>query len=102
MTRKEAVLLVSRALAIIQMVTALLEITYLPEKLLSLHHYASRINEQVATAGDFYFWTYDRFGLAFYSLRIAALLVFAILLWNCQPWIQRLLLPKLETPGQPA
>jgi hypothetical protein len=52
------------------------------------------VNSLAATAGDFYFWTYDRTELAFYFLRIGALLIFAILLWNCGPRVERFLLPS--------
>ena len=39
MTREEVVRLVSRAIAAIQFIYALVDITYLPERMLAVHHY---------------------------------------------------------------
>jgi site-specific recombinase len=96
MTRKEAVLLVSRALAIIQLITAFVEVTTLPTWFVSLHHYTSRINSSMAIPSDYYFKSYDQLGIAFDFARIAGLLLFAFLFWNCGPWIESMLLPKDE------
>ncbi len=96
MSRKEAVLLVGRALAMIQLITAFVEITTLPDRLVSLHHYTDRINRSVATSQDFYFQSYDQVGIAFLFARIAGLLLFAFLFWTCGPWIERILLPRPE------
>jgi len=66
MSRKEAVLLVSRALAAIQ------------------------------------FKRYDELGIAFNLARIAGLMVFALIFWNCSPWLERFLLPtKHEDTAAP-
>lgn len=99
MSRKEAVLLVSRALAVIQLITAFLEITTLPYRLISLHHYTDRINRSVATEGDFYFKSHDHVEIAFMFARIAGLMLFAFLFWKCGPWIESILLPKGEPPA---
>ena len=50
MSREEAVLLMSRALACIQGITALLEAAYLPERFMTLHHYAQRL--QIGDRGE--------------------------------------------------
>lgn len=84
MSREEVVRVVSRALSVIQGITAAIEISYLPERFVSLAHDAGRLNDFVA---------YDRIGLAFLFFRIAFLLAAAAALWNCGPWIQRLLGP---------
>lgn len=99
MSRKEAVLLVSRALAVIQFVTALLDISYLPERFISLNHYTRVVNsigDSGVGAYSVYYLTYDRVGMAFLFARIAALLTLTLVLWNCGPWVERLLLPKIE------
>ena len=96
MSRKEAVLLVSRALAIIQFVTALLDISYLPERFISLYHH-ERVVSVLATAGtDTYFQTLDRVGMVFMLMRIAGLLILTVVFWNCGSWFERVLLPKQE------
>ena len=102
MSRKEAVLVVSRALAMIQLISALLEITTLPDRLVSLNHYTSRINASTALSSDYYFRSYDQVGIAFMWARIVCLLVFGFLFWNCGPWIERVLLPKREEPSPTA
>ena len=102
MSRKEAVLLVSRALAMIQLISAFLEITTLPDRLVSLNHYTSRINASRAIPSDYYFKSYDQVGIAFMFARIAGLLIFAFIFWNCGPWIERVLLPKPERQDQAA
>ncbi len=96
MTRKEAILLVSRAIAVIQWSYALVEVTTLATWFLSLHHYTSRINASMALPSDYYFKSYDQIGIAFNFARIAILLLFAFLFWNCGPWIERVLLPNRE------
>ena len=80
MTRKEAVLLVSRALAVIQFITALLEILYLPERFISLNHHARVISTIGASEVGNYFLTYDRVGMAFLFARIAGLLTLTLVL----------------------
>ncbi|MGD0547356.1 MAG: hypothetical protein ABR991_05950 [Terracidiphilus sp.] len=104
MSRKEVVLLVSRALAMIQLITALLDISYLPEKFMSFNHYTRVANIMAdSDRGEYYqyYLNYDRVGLALLFARIAALLLFAFLFWNCGPTIERILLPKNKDQEQP-
>jgi hypothetical protein len=100
MSRKEAVLLVSRALAMIQLITAFLEITTLPDRLVSLHHYTRRISNSAASEFDYYYRSLDQMGIAFMFARVTGLLLFAFFFWNCGPWIERVLLPKREIHDQ--
>ena len=100
MTRREAVLLVSRALAMIQLISAFLEATTLPVRLISLHHYTSRIKASASILGDSYFESLDQVGIAFRFARIAGLLILAFIFWNCGPWIERVLLPNCENQEQ--
>lgn len=86
----------------IQLITAFLEITTLPDRLISLHHYTSRISASGATQSDYYFKSLDQLGIAFMFARIAGLLLFAFFFWNCGPWIERILMPKPETQDQSA
>jgi len=95
MSRKEAVLLAGRALAIIQFVAALLDISYLPERLVSLSHYQRLGAAAVGTEAE-YFQTLGRVGIAFMLMRIAVLLILAGIFWKCGPWFESVLLPKRE------
>jgi hypothetical protein len=102
MSRKDAVILVSRALAMIQLITAFLEVMSLPASFVSLHHYASRINDSIAIQSDVYFKSYYQMSIAFIFAKTASLLVFAFLFWNCSAWMENVLLPKREEPSQSA
>ncbi|MGA7831270.1 MAG: hypothetical protein WCA21_09930 [Terracidiphilus sp.] len=101
MSRKEAVLLVSRAISILQMIYALMELTYLPIRFASLIHHTARLNA-VGPSGYDEFWSgYYRLDIAFLFARVAICMLLALLFWNCGPWIARILLPKCETHEQP-
>ncbi|MGD0106292.1 MAG: hypothetical protein ABSC06_19960 [Rhodopila sp.] len=102
MSRKEAVLLVSRALAMIQLICALMEVTYLPIRFMSLFHHTTRISLLGSSGYDDFWSGYYRTDIAFLLSRIIIYLVFAFVFWNCGPWIEHILLPKREEPGQPA
>ena len=96
MSRKEVVLLVSRAFAAIQLVTALLETTYLPERLFSMHHHAKLLSVLSDSAADNYYRTYDQTGVFSLIARIAGLLILTVAFWKCGPWVERAVLPKQE------
>jgi hypothetical protein len=98
MSRKDAVLLVSRALATLQLIWASMELTYIPIRLISLHHHTTRIDELGPSGYDDFWSGYYRVDIGFLFARITIYLVFAFLFWNCGPWIERVLLPKPETP----
>jgi hypothetical protein len=100
MSRKEIVLLVSRALAIIQFISAVLEIAYLPEKLFSYLHYAGRLGNVVTANG--YWAAYYRVEIGFFFARIIFLLVLTVVFWNCGPWVERTLLPSRADQNPPA
>jgi glycerol-3-phosphate acyltransferase PlsY len=102
MTRKEAVLLVSRAIAMMQLSYAFVEVTTLTTWFVSLNHYTSRINASMALPSDYYFKSYDQIGIAFNFARIAILMIFAFLFWNCAPWVERILLPNREDQDKAA
>jgi hypothetical protein len=91
MSRKEIVVLVSRALAIIQLISALLEVTYLPGRFMTLIHHGSRSDG----GGDYYRTNYQ-VDIITFVFRIAGLLIIAIILWNCGPWVERMLTPRLQ------
>jgi uncharacterized membrane protein len=100
MSRKEAVLLVSRALSILQLIYALMELTYLPVRLASLLHHTAHINALWPSGYDDFWGGYYRLDIAFLFARVTICLVVAFLFWNCGPWVERLLLPKTEEQKQ--
>ncbi len=97
MSRKEVVLLVSRAFAGIQLVTALIEATYLPERLFSLHHFGN-VRSVLLTNLDvnYYAKIADRIGVVSLIARIVGLLILTVVFWRCGPWVERVLLPSEE------
>jgi hypothetical protein len=92
----QIVLLVSRAIAVIQCITALLEVSYLPERLMSLHHYRG---PGEILASDYLARQYST-ALAFLCFRIAVLLALAWAFWQCGPRLRRLLLPDGTNIGE--
>jgi hypothetical protein len=101
MSKKEVVLLVSRALAVIQFVTAIIDVTYLPEWFVSFAHHSARASLLSTIDYDSYLTNLDRVHLVFLLLRIAGEAIFGIVLWNCSPWVERHLLPDSEGPASP-
>jgi hypothetical protein len=97
-SKEEVVRLVSRAIAVVQFITAMLEITYLPERLMSLHHY-QRSGGWLAAAPDYLATLYStEVGMLFF--RIAGLLILSWIFWQCGARIIRLLLPDSIGEGQ--
>jgi hypothetical protein len=94
MTRKEAVLLVSRALAVIELVAALDVTTFLPAHFMSFLHYVRASQVPGHTAQVDYLLGYDEVDLMSLLVRIGGFLILAIILWKCGPWVERVLLPK--------
>jgi len=94
MDRKAAVLLVSRALALIQGICALIETSYLPERLYSYLHYTHQVAQVSASAGSVYLPSLYCVEVAFLFLRILIYLVLAVAFWKCAPWIESALLPE--------
>ena|SRR5271157_1709523 len=102
MSRKEAILLVSRALAMIQLICAFMELTYIPVRFISLLHHTNRISVLGSSGYDDFWSGYHRVDIAFLLARIIIYSVFAFLFWNCGPWIERVLLPKCEDQDKTA
>jgi hypothetical protein len=99
MTRDEVVRVVSRALACIQMVSAVLDASYLPNYSLSLHHYSQSAELSTSSA---YLATYDRLDIAFMSGRVGFLCLMALIFWNCGPRIACFLLPEVQSESPAA
>jgi hypothetical protein len=95
MSKNEIVRIAGRALSIFCLIEALCEITYLPERFTALHHYAQRLSSALSAgmqdSSGIYYQNLDRISLAFLFMRIAGLMVFALLFWSCGPGVQRFL-----------
>ena len=87
MSRNQIVLLVSRALAVIQAVSALFYVTSVPEYLYSLNHYGS-------VPG--YIGTIHRIEALALLIRIVGFSILAWLFWRCGPWVSGILFPVRE------
>lgn len=98
MSRDEIVLLVSRALAVMWAVAALLDVTYVPEFLISAHHYATPAG--VSSLGTSYLEMIHRIYVGALLIRIVVLSIATWLFWQCGPWVAGLLLPARDIrPG---
>ena len=100
MSRREIVLLVSRAIAILQLIAALLDaFLYLPQQAfyLSQQLRLQSAFPQAHTHMPPYLWI----GVIVTLARIAALLIIAAIFWNCGTTIERLLLPSGSGPEAP-
>jgi hypothetical protein len=87
MSKKEALLLASRAFALLLIAWATFEITYLPVHLFELFHYMSR--RSVLQQHD-YLTSYYLLLTVFNVLRAILLIVAAAAFWNCGPRIEAL------------
>ena len=86
MTRKDAVLLASRAFALYLIVWGLTDITILPQVLFEFHR------SLLGSSG----WTYYRIDATFYLVRIVGLFVTARWLLKSGQGVQNFLLPDTE------
>jgi hypothetical protein len=108
MSKREAVLLVSRALAVIEAVAAFLELSHLPSYLVSFLQSLEIVNFPGAPFGHAllaHLVTSSSVALAFHVLWIGVLLVLTLLFWRCGPGVINFLLPESEQPqdsGLPA
>lgn len=96
MDRKAALILASRALALIQGICALIEISYIPERLFSYLHYAHMVGQAGAPTNAAYLSTSYQLEAGFLLFRILIYLTLAVVFWNCAPWVQRIMLPESE------
>ena len=92
MSRKELVLLVSRAFALLLITWALVEVTYLPERVFALSHHL-RQSSVLATSRD-YWSSYYLMLTGFNVVRMLALFFAAVLFWRCGPRVEALLSPQ--------
>jgi len=93
MSRKELVLLLSRAFALLLITWAFVELTYLPERLFALSHHLSQ--SSVLVTHD-YWSSYYLIITGFLVLRMLAFFLAAALFWRCGPRVEALFSPKQE------
>jgi hypothetical protein len=91
MSRKELVLLVGRAFALPLVTWALVEVTYLPDRVFALSHHL-RQNSVLATSSD-YWSSYYLILTVFNVARMLALFFAAVLFWRCGPRVEALFSP---------
>jgi len=94
MSRKDAVMLASRTLAVLLTVWALSDVSYLPERLQSLFHYLN--HEQTSSAAMEYLRHYYLIQIGFLVTRIVGYSLMAMWLYKGGPEIEELLLPTPE------
>jgi len=93
-SRKDAVILASRTLAVLLTVSALADVSYLPERLHSLLRY---LNHEPGTATAIEYWRhYYLIQLGFLITRIVGFSLMARWLYKGGPDIEELLLPETE------
>ena len=87
MSRKELVLLLSRAFALLLITWALVEVSYLPERLFALSHH---LNERSVLSPRDYWSSYYSIITAALVVRMVALIVAAAWFWRGGPSVQAL------------
>jgi hypothetical protein len=93
MSRKELVLLVSRAFALLLITWAFADATYLPERLFALSHH---LNQSSVLLAHDYWSRYYLIITVSLVLRMLVLLLGAALFWRCGPRVEELFLPERE------
>ena len=101
MTKKEGVVLASRALALYLICWGLSDVTYLPQVLLDVYHHSHHSSVLANEAGPDYFLTYHKVQLVFYLFRITALLLTARWLIKHGDGVYRYFFPSERSDAQP-
>ena len=94
MSKREAVVLASRVVALYLLCWAVSDIMHLPQEIMSFRHHGT------AAAHD-WLWSAYRVELTFYVVRIVGLFIVAEWLIKCGAGVYRYFLP-LEGESQPA
>ena len=91
MSRREIVVLVSRAIALLQIIPALMSLCFSLPQQLYLIRQAPRFQHTPP-------WEWE--AITIELLRIVVQLAIGALFWRCEPMIERLLLPVENAPEQ--
>ena len=94
LTKQDALTLFGRLLAFYLTVWALVDFTYIPERIFSLMHYIARVQDS-AIKDPYYLHMIaaERLSIGLGILRILLLITAAASVWSAGPWLQRLILP---------
>ena len=93
MSRKDLVMLVSRAFALLLITWALVDVTYMPDRLFSLFHHLS-LRSALAT---YDYWSRYYLILTVSGVvRMLALFLAAALFWKCGPRVEALFSPQQD------
>jgi hypothetical protein len=101
MSKKELVVLVSRAFALLLITWTFVEVTYIPERVFALSHHI-RQTSVLATSLD-YGTRYYLLLIGFNVVRTLALFFAALLFWKCGPRVEAIFAQQSgnqEAPGQ--
>jgi hypothetical protein len=98
LTKKEAVMLASRAFALYLICWGLSDVTYLPQLALDLQRHWRHSSVLMPD----YWWTYYRVGMVIHLVRILALFAAAGWLLKCGKRVQVFFLPSEQTEPGPA
>ncbi len=101
MTKKEAVVLASRALALYLICWGLIDATYLPQVLLDVHRHWNYSSVPVREIRPDYYLTYHIVQLVLYLFRIAALLLTARWLTKHGEAVHKYFLPPEASENPP-
>jgi hypothetical protein len=93
MSKRELVLVVSRAFALLLITWALVEVTYLPDRLFALIHH---LNLRSALATYDYWSRYYLILTVSSVVRMIALFLAAALFWRCGPRVETLFSPPQD------
>jgi hypothetical protein len=99
MSRKDALSLASRSLAVLLLVFAFTDVSYLPGSVHSFLHY---LTYEHATPGTEYLRHYYLIALGFLITRIVGYCLVARWLYRGGPEIEELLLPTAEEDAKPS
>lgn len=94
MSKKDAVLLASRVIAVYLTVWLLTDVAFLPERLFSFIHYSKL--EPINGSGNHYLRQYYFIGLVILVTRIVGLSILARWLYKGGPSVEALLLPSVQ------
>jgi hypothetical protein len=99
MSRKDAVLLASRTLAVLLTIWALTDGSYLPER---VHSFLRYLNYEPVASNSIQYWRhYTLIALGFLIIRIIGYSLMAVWLFKCGSDVEELLLPTEREGNAP-
>ena len=94
MSRRDVIVLTSRALAVLLIVSALVEASYLPER---VHSFLRYLNSEPAASNSIQYWRhYYLISLGFLVTRVVGFSLVGRWLYRGGPEVEKLLLPSTD------